>query len=123
MSSPWDEVRRESLEMPAVGLHRRPRPSPLPWMLLAASIALTVVVLMLGRSRIASERARTATALKANDEVKAQLKAAQKKLDEQQASCDSQTEASADLSRQIVTLELEKRRLQEELAQAKGGKK
>lgn len=122
MSSPWDEVRRESLEMPAIGA-RRPRPSPLPWMLLAASITLTIVVLMLGRSRVEAERQRTATALKANDEVKAQLKAAQKKLEEQQASCDTQAESSAELSRQIVTLELEKRRLQEELAQSKGGKR
>ncbi|MEW5739300.1 MAG: hypothetical protein AB1938_10265 [Myxococcota bacterium] len=122
MSSPWDEVRRESLEMPAVGA-RRPRPSPLPWMLLAVSITLTIVVLVLGKSRVESERARTATALKANDEVKAQLKAAQKKLEEQQEACNTQAESSAELSRQIVTLELEKRRLQEELAQAKGGKK
>jgi septal ring factor EnvC (AmiA/AmiB activator) len=94
-------------------------------MLLAASIALTIVVLLLGRSRVESERQRTATALKANDEVKAQLKAAQKKIDEAQESCSTQAESSAELSRQIVTLELEKRRLQEELAQAqsKGGKK
>lgn len=108
--------------MPAVG-SRRPRASPLPWMLLAASIFLTIVVLVLGKSRVEQERSRTATALKANDEVKAQLKAAQKKLDEQQASCDTQAESSAELSRQLVTLELEKRRLQEELTQAKGGKK
>lgn len=108
--------------MPAI-TGRRPRPSPLPWMLLAASIALTIVVLMLGRSRVEAERQRTATALKANDEVKAQLKAAQEQLEAQQASCDTQAESSADLSRQIVTLELEKRRLQEELAQAKGGKR
>jgi uncharacterized membrane-anchored protein YhcB (DUF1043 family) len=92
-------------------------------MLLAASIALTVVVLMVGRSRFEAERQRTAIALKANDEVKAQLKAAQKQLEEQQASCASQAASSAELSRQIVTLELENRRLQEELAQSKGGKR
>lgn len=122
MGSPWDEVRRESLEMPAVGLPRR-RPSPLPWMLLAVSIALTVAVLLLGRSRVDTERQRTATALKANDEVKAQLKAAQQQLEEQRASCDTEADKSADLQRKIVTLELEKRQLQDELTEARSAKR
>ena len=57
MSSPWEDVRRESLEMPAVG-GRAARPSPLPWMLLTVSIAMTIGVLILGKSRLDDERPR-----------------------------------------------------------------
>lgn len=119
MSNPWDDVRRESLEMPALGNLRRARPSPLPWMLLTVSIVMTIGVLLLGRSRLEDERVRTATALKANDEVKSQLKAANAKLEEAKATCSAADEKSADLSQQLVSVELENRRLQEELARAR----
>jgi septal ring factor EnvC (AmiA/AmiB activator) len=119
MSNPWDDVRRESLEMPALGNLRRPRPSPLPWMLLTVSIAMTIGVLLLGRSRLEDERVRTAMALKANDDVKSQLKAALAKIEETKAACAAADEKSADLSQQLVSVELENRRLQEELARAR----
>jgi hypothetical protein len=116
MASPWDDVRRESLEMPAVGARR---PSPLPWMLLTVSIALTVGVLTLGRTRLEEERTRTANALKANDELKAKLKSFETEL-EAQKSVDAQAEKSvSELKKQLLTLELEKRRLQEELSRRK----
>lgn len=74
MASPWDDVRSESA---AVG---GPRPSPLPWMLLTVSILMTLGVLWASRQRLDEERARTAAALKANDELKARLKSTEAEL-------------------------------------------
>lgn len=118
MSSPWDEVRRESLEMPALALAPA-RPSPLPWMLLTVSIVMTVGVLALGRSRLEDERQRTATALKANDEVKQQLKATLEELDKARAMTATTDAQAGELKKQIVTLELANRRQQEEIARLK----
>lgn len=128
MSSPWDDVRRESLEMPMVGgLPRPARPSPLPWMLLTVSIAMTIGVLVLGRSRLEDERVRTSTALKANDEVKQQLKATLEDLDKSRAACTEADASTGELQKQVLTLELTNRRLQDEVtrlkAAAKGGRK
>jgi hypothetical protein len=117
MPSPWDEVRRESLEMPAVGYHRRG--SPLPWLLLAVSITLTVTVLFVGRNRLVEEKERTWTSLKANDELNQRLKAAQKELERTKETCSAGDEASGDQARRIVQLEMQNRRLQDELAKAK----
>lgn len=120
MSSPWDDVRRESLEMPMVGGLQRPaRPSPLPWMLLTVSIAMTIGVLVLGRSRLEDERVRTSTALKANDEVKTQLKASLEDLDKSRAACTAADASSGELQKQILSLELTNRRLQDELTRLK----
>jgi hypothetical protein len=121
MSSPWDDVRKESLEMPAVG--RQARPSPLPWMLLTVSIAMTIGVLILGRSRLEDERLRTATALKANDEVKGQLKSAIEDLDQSRAACNAADQSTGELQKQILTLELANRRQQEELTRLKSAAK
>ena len=121
MSSPWDDVRKESLEMPAVGRHMRP--SPLPWMLLTVSIAMTIGVLILGRSRLEDERVRTATALKANDEVKGQLKSAIEDLDQSRAACNAADQSTGELQKQILTLELANRRQQEELTRLKSAAK
>lgn len=118
MSNPWDDVRRESLEMPALSL-RPARPSPLPWMLLTVSIVMTVGVLALGRSRLEDERLRTATALKANDEVKQQLKATVDELDKAKATCAAGDAQAGELQKQILTLELANRRQQEELMRLK----
>lgn len=118
MSSPWDDVRKESLEMPAVG--RQARPSPLPWMLLTVSIVMTIGVLILGRSRLEDERLRTATALKANDEVKGQLKTAIDDLDQSRAACTAADESTSELQKKILTLELELMKLR---GAAKGPKK
>lgn len=105
--------------MPAVGRQRAP--SPLPWMLLTVSIAMTIGVLILGRSRLEDERLRTATALKANDEVKAQLKGAIDDLDKSRAACTAADQSTAELQKQILTLELSNRRQQEELTRLKSG--
>ena len=121
MSSPWDDVRKESLEMPAVGQQRRP--SPLPWMLLTVSIAMTIGVLILGRSRLEDERVRTATALRANDEVKSQLKSAIDDLDQSRAACNAADDSTAELQKQILTLELTSRRQAEELTRLKSAAK
>ena len=120
MSSPWDDVRKESLEMPAVGQPTRAAPSPLPWMLLTVSIAMTIGVLILGRSRLEDERLRTATALKANDEVKGQLKSAIEDLDQSRAACTAADESTGELQKKILTLELELTKLK---SAAKGPKK
>lgn len=120
MSSPWEDVRRESLEMPALGnLRPQARPSPLPWMLLAVSIAMTVGVLLLGRSRLEDERVRTATALKANDEVKHQVKARDAELEKARAALQATDERLGELGKQVVNLELDNRRLQDELTRAR----
>lgn len=116
MASPWDEVRRESMELPAVGYRKG---SPLPWLLLTISITLTVTVLIVGRNRLKEEQERTWTSLKANDELNQKLKAAQKELEKAQESCGEGDEASGDTAKRIVQLELEKRRLQDELAKAR----
>ncbi|MGV3619236.1 MAG: hypothetical protein ACO1OB_00385 [Archangium sp.] len=121
MASPWEEVRRESLEMPAVGQPQRP--SPLPWMLLAVTIAMMVGVLVLGRSRLEDERLRTAAALKANDDVKAKLKVALTDIETAKSECTEADANSGALNKKLVTLELQNRRLQEELTRAKKGKK
>lgn len=118
MSSPWDDVRRESLEMPVVRV-RPARPSPLPWMLLAVSIAMTIGVLLLGKTRLDDERLRTATALKANDEMKTQLKAANENTDKAKAACSAVEAGSGDLQNKLVTLELTNRRLQDEITRLK----
>jgi hypothetical protein len=123
MSSPWDDVRRESIEMPAVGHHQPARPSPLPWMLLTVSIVMTIGVLVLGRSRLEDERLRTATALKANDEVKAQLKAAREELDKGRAATTEVEASTSELQKANLTLELTNRRLQDELTRLKAASK
>jgi hypothetical protein len=112
--TPWDQVRRESLEMPAA---RRPG-SPLPWLLLAVSIALTITVLIVGRNRLAEEKDRTFTALKANDELNLRLKASQKELEKAKDACGDSND-KGDAAKRIVQLELEKRRLQDELARSR----
>jgi|JI10StandDraft_1071094.scaffolds.fasta_scaffold25480_7 hypothetical protein len=117
MSSPWEDVRRESLEMPAVG-YRRPA-SPLPWLLLAVSITLTITVLVVGRNRLMEEKERTWTSLKANDDLNQKLKAAQKELEKSKESCEQGDANSGDVAKRLVQLELEKRRLQDELARAR----
>ena len=109
-----------------VGMERQRRPSPLPWMLLTVSIVMTIGVLILGRSRLEDERLRTATALKANDEVKAQLKATREEVDQVKATCAAADENTSELQKQILTLELSNRRQQEELTRlknTKGGKR
>jgi septal ring factor EnvC (AmiA/AmiB activator) len=123
MSSPWDEVRRESIEMPVVGFPQRARPSPLPWMLLTVSIAMTIGVLALGRNRLEEERLRTATALKANDDVKTQLKTAKEELDKGRAATTQVEASTSELQKQILTLELTNRRLQDELTRLKNAPK
>lgn len=116
MSSPWEDVRRESLEMPAVGYRKG---SPLPWLLLTVSITLTVTVLVVGRSRLVEEKERTWTSLRANDELNQKLKATQKELEKAQDSCSAGADASGDSAKRIVQLEMQNRRLQDELAKAK----
>ncbi len=108
--------------MPAVGGQTH-RPSPLPWMLLTVSIAMTIGVLILGRSRLEDERVRTATALKANDEVKGQLKAALEDLDQSRATCSAVEVSTSELQKQVLTLELANRRQQEELTRLKSAAK
>ncbi|MFZ5442830.1 MAG: hypothetical protein ACOZQL_22680 [Myxococcota bacterium] len=118
MSSPWDDVRRESLEMPGVG-HAPARASPLPWMLLTVSITMTIGVLVLGRSRLEDERLRTANALKANDEVKSRLEATREELDKSRAACTAADASTGELQNKLLALELTNRRLQEEVNRLK----
>jgi hypothetical protein len=117
MASPWEEVRRESLEMPAVGYRRSA--SPLPWLLLAVSITLTVTVLVVGRNRLIEEKERTWTSLKANDDLNQKLKATQKELEKAKEACEQGDTGDGEAARRIVQLEMQNRRLQDELAKAR----
>lgn len=117
MASPWEDVRRESLEMPMVGYRRGG--SPLPWLLLTVSITLTITVLVVGRNRLAEAQERTWAALKANDDLNQKLKANQTELQKAKDACESGDETKGDANRRIVQLELQNRRLQDELAKAK----
>lgn len=116
MASPWEDIRRESIELPAVGYRRG---SPLPWLLLTVSITLTITVLAVGRSRLQEEKERTWASLKANDELNQKLKATQKELEKTQDSCAAGDDAKGDAAKRIVQLEMQNRRLQDELAKAK----
>jgi septal ring factor EnvC (AmiA/AmiB activator) len=107
--------------MPAIGA-RQARPSPLPWMLLTVSIAMTIGVLILGKSRLDDERLRTATALKANDEMKGQLKNTNEQLDAAKASCSEVEANGGELQKQLLSQELTIRRLQDELTRLKAAK-
>jgi hypothetical protein len=117
MASPWEEVRRESMEMPAVGY--RHGQSPLPWLLLAVSITLTITVLVVGRNRLAEAQERTWTSLKANDDLNQKLKAAEKEVEKAKEACSVGDEDQGDIARKIVQLELQNRRLQDELSKVK----
>lgn len=112
--SAWDEVRNE---------HVTPRGSPLPWMLLFVSILMTVGVIVVGKSRLDEERNRTAAALKANDEVQARLRAARSEQEKLGDTVKEGEAAAEQLSKRIVTLELQVRTLEEELDAARGKKK
>ena len=106
--TPFDEVKS--------GAHVLPRrPSPLPWLLLFVSLALTISVLVLSKRRLDAEAQRTATALKANDEVQAKLRGALAEV-EKLKEASGQTDASTgELSKRIVTLQLQLRAQEEEL--------
>lgn len=116
--TPWEEVRSESTTIPAVR-----RANPLPWLLLALSLALTVTVLVLGRTRLGDERARTAAALKANDDVEARVRAVQKQLDALKEGQAANELVKADVDKKVVELELTVQKLQAELDETKAALK
>lgn len=103
--------------MPAVGYRRSA--SPLPWLLLAVSITLTVTVLVVGRNRLIEEKERTWTSLKANDDLNQKLKATQKELEKAKEACEQGDTGDGEAARRIVQLEMQNRRLQDELAKAR----
>lgn len=103
--------------MPAVGY--RHGQSPLPWLLLAVSITLTITVLVVGRNRLAEAQERTWTSLKANDDLNQKLKAAEKEIEKAKEACTVGDEDKGDVARKIVQLEMQNRRLQDELAKVK----
>jgi Tfp pilus assembly protein PilX len=117
MASPWEEVRQESMEMPAAGYRRAQ--SPLPWLLLAVSITLTVTVLVIGRNRLAEAQERIWTSLKANDELNQKLKAALKELERAKEASTEGDEDKGEVAKKMVQLEMQNRRLQDELAKMK----
>lgn len=116
--TPWEEVRSESTTIPAVR-----RANPLPWLLLGLSLALTVTVLVLGRTRLGDERARTAAALKANDDVEARVREVQKQLDALKESQAANELVKADVDKKVVELELTVQKLQAELDETKAALK
>jgi chromosome segregation ATPase len=111
--TPWEEVRSDAHHLPRRG-------SPLPWMLLAVSLALTVGAIGLGKSRLDEARLRTALALKASDEVQAKLRATQAAHDALKESLVQAEAANAELSQRLVTLELQIRTLEEDLQARRG---
>lgn len=95
--------------------------SPLPWLLLTLSMALTVVVLLVGRNRLAEEKERTWSALKANDELNQRLKSTQKELEREKGVSSQGDESQDEANRRIIELELQNRILQDELSKLKKG--
>jgi hypothetical protein len=119
MASPWEEVKKETGEVPMIGYSRSV--SPLPWLLLTLSMALTVVVLLVGRNRLAEEKERTWSALKANDELNQRLKSTQKELEREKGVSSQGDESQDEANRRIIELELQNRILQDELSKLKKG--
>lgn len=62
-----EEVHSDVTELPRRG-------SPLPWLLLAVTLIVAIGIFAMARARLNDERLRTATALKANDEVMGRLR-------------------------------------------------
>jgi hypothetical protein len=114
--NPFDEVRRESMELPRASF---PKPSPLPWLLLALGVVLTVTVLVVARSRLQAEQERSALALKANDELLGKNRALQEKLDASEQRCAGAGAATSEQAHRMLQLELQNRALQAELAKSR----
>lgn len=116
MTSPWDEVRQESIEVPLEPTSSHRVPTPLPWMLLVVSLSMTAGVLVLGRVRLEEERTRTANALRANDELKSRVKQLEANAEVvAPPPSHEDEELVAGLKAQLVSMELEKRRAVEQL--------
>ncbi len=62
-----EEIRSDEVALPRRG-------SPLPWLLLAVTVAGGSGIFVMARVRLTEERVRTAAALKANDEVMGRLR-------------------------------------------------
>ena len=54
----------------------KPRVTPLPWLLLGVTLCVMIGIFAMARARLNEEKLRTASALKANDEVMGRLRAA-----------------------------------------------
>ena len=111
-----EESRSDEIEMPRRG-------SPLPWLLLAVTLIVAVGIFAMARSRLNDERLRTASALKANDEVMGRLRNVASEYAKSQITVTELETRKAILERQVTELDEKSKALRLELQEAKKKKK
>lgn len=111
-----EETRSDAIELPRRG-------SPLPWLLLAVTLLVGVGIFAMARSRLNDERLRTASALKANDEVMGRLRNVASEYAKSQITVTELETRKEILERQLAELEEKTKALGVELQELKGKKK
>lgn len=111
-----EESRSDELELPRRG-------SPLPWLLLAVTLLVAVGIFAMARARLNDERLRTASALKANDEVMGRLRNLASEYAKSQLNVTELETKRELLERQLGELDLKGKALGAELQELKKKKK
>ena len=110
-----EEIRSDELSLPRRG-------SPLPWLLLAVTISVAIGIFAMARGRLNEERLRTATALKANDEVMSRLRNVASEYSKSQITMTELESRKETLERQLHDLEEKDKALATELQELKDQK-
>ncbi len=111
-----EESRSEELVFPRRG-------SPLPWLLLVVTLCVAVGIFAMARGRINDERLRTASALKANDEVMGRLRNVASEYAKSQITLTELETRKETLERQVRELDEKNRALTTELQEQQKKKK
>ena len=111
-----DEVRSEEMELPRRG-------SPLPWLLLGVTAIVAIGIFAMARGRLTDERLRTATALKANDEVMGRLRSVASEFAKSQITVTELEASKAGLEKQVRELDEKNKALNAELEELKAAPK
>lgn len=111
-----EEIRSDEIQLPRRG-------SPLPWLLLAVTLSVAVGIFAMARSRLDDERLRTASALKANDEVMGRLRSVASEYARSQLTVTELEARKEGLERQLGELEEKHRALGVELQELKESSK
>ena len=93
-----EESHSDEIDLPRRG-------SPLPWLLLVVTLIVAVGIFAMARGRLNDERLRTATALKANDEVMGRLRNVANEYAKSQISVTELETRKELLERQLTDLE------------------
>jgi septal ring factor EnvC (AmiA/AmiB activator) len=111
-----DEIRSDVIELPRRG-------SPLPWLLLAVTLVVAVGIFGMARARLNDERLRTASALKANDEVMGRLRNVASEYAKSQITVTELETRKEMLERQVGELDEKNKALAAELQESKKKKR